>query len=145
LTRVYIDDYMGRQRKMPRSATGKINPALGFANHGADLAYRARFTINFCSRVRILHLGPKGRPLPSPVVYTPGSVQGRPFVTFCKCSYTGNPNATSPPPTRPHLSKSACWLRRAAFGTPSIQLADFGQVLPVGEVGTHRKLHSDWE
>jgi hypothetical protein len=35
--------------------------------------------------MRILHLGPKGRPLPSPVVYTPGSVQGRPF------SRDGNP------------------------------------------------------
>jgi hypothetical protein len=67
LTPVYIDDYMGRQGKMPRSATGKINPALGFANHGADLAYRARFTINFLVFDVMLHANSSPRPEgPSP-------------------------------------------------------------------------------
>jgi hypothetical protein len=46
---------MDRQGKMACSATGKINPALGFANHGADLAYRARFTINFLVFDVMLH------------------------------------------------------------------------------------------
>jgi hypothetical protein len=110
---VYIERYMDRQGKMACSATGKINPALGFANHGADLAYRARFTINFCSRVRILLLGPEGRPLPSPVVHTPGSVQGRPFVTRGECSYTSDPAVTDT------VQRRCRWNDRArADGTP---------------------------
>jgi hypothetical protein len=52
---VYIERHMDRQGKMACSATGKINPALGFANHGADLAYRARFTINFLVFDVMLH------------------------------------------------------------------------------------------
>jgi hypothetical protein len=82
---------MDRQGKMACSATGKINPALGFANHGADLAYRARFTINFLVFDVMLHANSSPRPEgPSPPLlrrYTPSSLQGRPFVTRGECSY----------------------------------------------------------